>query len=112
MPRRPAASDVFLAVADPTRRSILDRLRRGDAHVNELASGFRVTRPAISRHLRVLRKARLVRERREGRHRIYQLEPERIQQVARWAEEYRQLWQQSLTNLKRHLEKEVEGDSK
>jgi len=112
MPRRAAASDVFLAVADPTRRSILDRLRRGDAHVNELASGFRVSRPAISRHLRVLRRARLVCERREGRQRIYQLEPDRIEHVARWAEEYRQFWQQGLTNLKRHLEKEVEEESK
>ncbi len=80
--------------------------------MNELASGFRVSRPAISRHLRVLRKARLVRERKEGRQRIYQLEPDRIEQVAQWAEEYRQLWQQSLTNLKRRLEKEVEDDSK
>ena len=78
--------------------------------MNELASGFRVSRPAISRHLRVLRSARLVRERREGRQRIYQLEPDRIEQVAQWAEEYRQLWQQSLTNLKRRLEKEVEDD--
>lgn len=112
MPRRAAASDVFLAVADPTRRSILDRLRRGDAHVNELASGFRVSRPAISRHLRVLRRARLVRERREGRQRIYQLEADRLEQVARWTEEYREFWQQSLTNLKRRLEKEVEEESK
>lgn len=112
MPRRAAASDVFLAVADPTRRSILDRLRRGDAHVNELASGFRVSRPAISRHLRVLRTARLVRERKEGRQRIYQLEPDRIEQVAQWAEEYRQLWQHSLTNLKRRLEKEAEDNPK
>ena len=112
MPRRAAASDVFLAVADPTRRSILDRLRRGDAHVNELASGFRVSRPAISRHLRVLRRARLVRERREGRQRIYQLEADRLEQVARWTEEYRDFWQQSLTNLKRRLEKEVEDGSK
>jgi DNA-binding transcriptional ArsR family regulator len=80
--------------------------------VTELASGFRVSRPAISRHLRVLRKARLVRERREGRQRIYQLEPDRIEQVARWAEEYRQLWQESLTNLKRRLEKETEEESR
>jgi DNA-binding transcriptional ArsR family regulator len=71
-----------------------------------------VSRPAISRHLRVLRNARLVRERREGRQRIYQLEPDRIEEVARWAEEYRQFWQDSLTNLKRHLEKEVEDESR
>jgi DNA-binding transcriptional ArsR family regulator len=80
--------------------------------VTELVSGFRVSRPAISRHLRVLRTARLVRERREGRQRIYQLEPDRIEEVARWAEEYRQFWQESLTNLKRHLEKEVEDESR
>ena len=112
MPRPAASSDVFLAVADPTRRAILDRLRRGDAPVNELVSGFRVSRPAISRHLRVLRKAKLVREKKEGRQRIYQLEAERLEAVARWTEEYRQFWQHSLTNLKRHLEREVEDKSK
>lgn len=80
--------------------------------MTELVSGFRVSRPAISRHLRVLRNARLVRERREGRQRIYQLEPDRLEQVARWAEEYRQFWQDNLTNLKHHLEKEVEEDSR
>ncbi|MEP6904719.1 MAG: metalloregulator ArsR/SmtB family transcription factor [Gemmatimonadales bacterium] len=104
MPRALSNSDVFLAVSDPTRRAILDRLRRGNAPVNELASGFRVSRPAISRHLRVLRSARLVREKREGRQRIYQLEPERIQEVASWAEEYRKFWQHNITSLKRHLE--------
>jgi DNA-binding transcriptional ArsR family regulator len=112
MPRPAATSDVFLAVADPTRRAILDRLRRGETHVNELVSGFRVSRPAISRHLRVLRKARLVRERKEGRQRIYQLEAERIEQVAKWAEEYRELWHHSLSNLKRRLESEAEEKSK
>lgn len=80
--------------------------------MTELTSGFRVSRPAISRHLRVLRNARLVRERREGRQRIYQLDPDRLEQVARWAEEYRQFWQDNLTNLKHHLEKEVEEDSR
>jgi DNA-binding transcriptional ArsR family regulator len=97
--------DVFHAVSDPTRRAILDRLRKGSAPVNELASGFRVSRPAISKHLRVLRNARLVREKREGRQRIYQLEPQRIQEIARWAEEYRVFWQRNLTSLKTYLEK-------
>ena len=104
MPRTASTADVFNAVADPTRRAILDRLRRGPAPVNDLASGFRVTRPAISKHLRVLRSARLVREKREGRQRIYQLEPERIQEVAKWAEEYRKFWVHNITSLKRHLE--------
>lgn len=103
--------DVFSAVADPTRRAILDRLRRGAAPVNELAAGFRMSRPAVSKHLRVLRKARLVHERRDGRQRIYQLEAHRIREIAEWAGEYQRFWQRSLTNLKRHLEKEVEEDS-
>ncbi len=108
MPRLASSTDVFLAVADPTRRAILDRLRRGSAPVNELASGFRMTRPAVSRHLRVLRQARLVREKRSGRQRIYQLEPARIREVASWAEEYRRFWQHNITRLKRHLEQSSE----
>ncbi|MEO8193448.1 MAG: metalloregulator ArsR/SmtB family transcription factor [Gemmatimonadales bacterium] len=109
MPRPASHSDVFLAVADPTRRAILDRLRRGAAPVNELASGFRISRPAVSKHLRVLRDARLVREKKDGRQRIYQLEPARIQDVAKWAEEYRVFWQRNITSLKRHLEQPREG---
>ena len=108
MHRQTAHSDVFSAVADPTRRAILDRLRKGPSPVNELASGFRVSRPAISKHLRILRNARLVQEKKEGRQRIYELEPARIQEVAKWAEEYRRFWQQNLTSLKRHLEQSPE----
>ena len=104
MPRPSSHSDVFQAVSDPTRRAILDRLRKGSAPVTELTAGFRISRPAISRHLRVLRNARLVREKREGRQRIYQLEPERIQEVANWAEEYRTFWHGNITRLKQHLE--------
>ena len=108
MHRQTAHSDVFSAVADPTRRAILDRLRRGPSPVNELASGFRVSRPAISKHLRILRTARLVHERKEGRQRIYELEPARIQEVAKWAEEYRRFWVESISSLKRHLEQSSE----
>ena len=71
MHRAAAHADVYHAVADPTRRAILDRLRRGGAPVTELAAGFRMSRPAVSKHLGVLRRARLVRERREGRQRIW-----------------------------------------
>ena len=110
MSRAQAHVDVFSAVADPTRRAILDRLRQGNAPVSELASGFRISRPAISKHLKVLRSARLVRERKEGRQRIYQLEPERIEEVAKWAEEYRRFWLQNINSLKRHLEQKAEGN--
>jgi DNA-binding transcriptional ArsR family regulator len=96
--------DVFRAIADPTRRAILDRLRAGAAPVGALAADFRQSRPAISKHLRVLREAHLVVERRDGRHRICQLAPGPLRQVAGWIEGYRALWQMNLNNLKRYLE--------
>jgi DNA-binding transcriptional ArsR family regulator len=99
-----AQVDVYRAIADPTRRAILDRLRAGPAPVNALASEFAQSRPAISKHLRVLREARLVSEQRLGRERVYDLSPVPLQQVAGWIEGYRSFWQISLTNLKRHLE--------
>ena len=98
------STDVFRAIADPTRRAILDRLRAGPAPVNALAADFQQTRPAISKHLRVLRLARLVVEQRSGRERLYELQPMPLQQVAGWVEGYRAVWQGSLNNLKRYLE--------
>jgi DNA-binding transcriptional ArsR family regulator len=74
--------------------------------VNALAADFRQSRPAISKHLRVLRKARLVAERRDGRERVYHLEPRPLGDVATWLEGYREFWQVSLQNLKRYLENE------
>ena len=102
--RSAAAPDIFRAVSDPTRRAILDRLRAGGAPVNALAADFAQTRPAISKHLRVLREARLVHERKVGRERIYELDPLPLQQVAGWVEGYRSFWMVNLGNLKRHLE--------
>src|SRR5262245_1303543 len=104
MHRARATADVFRAIADPTRRAILDRLRAGPAPVNELAADFAQSRPAISKHLRVLREARLVSERRSGRERLYQLRPAPLQTVGGWIEGYRSFWQQSLNDLKRYLE--------
>jgi DNA-binding transcriptional ArsR family regulator len=107
MPHTHATVDPFHAVADPTRRAILDRLRLGNAPVAELASGFDISRPAVSKHLRVLRDARLVRERRggaDGRQRIYELTPAPLREVAEWAQAYQAFWQANLANLKRHLE--------
>jgi DNA-binding transcriptional ArsR family regulator len=102
--RSRADADVFRAISDPTRRSILDRLRAGPTAVNVLASEFDQSRPAISKHLRVLRQAHLVTEQRAGRERLYELRAAPLQQIAGWIEGYRAFWQTSLTNLKRHLE--------
>src|SRR5579863_8442346 len=96
----------FQALADPTRRAVLDLLRRGSQPAGQIASAFPVSRPAISKHLRLLRRAHLVREHREGRHRVYQLNPEPLQAVDSWIEHYRVFWAASLNNLKAFVEAE------
>ena len=101
---RAADIDVFRVIADPTRRAILDRLRAGPAPVNELASDFAQSRPAISKHLRVLRASRLVTEERVGRERLYALRPAPLQKAMSWLEGYRAFWQRNLGSLKRYLE--------
>ena len=96
----------FQALADPTRRAVLDLLRRGSQPAGQIASAFPVSRPAISKHLRLLRRAHLVREHREGRHRVYQLNPEPLRAVDSWIEQYRIFWASSLNNLKAFVEAE------
>lgn len=96
----------FQALADPTRRAVLDLLRRGSQPAGQIASAFPVSRPAISKHLRLLRRAQLVREHREGRHRVYQLNPEPLRAVDSWIEQYRVFWASSLNNLKAFVEAE------
>ena len=96
----------FSALADPTRRAVLDLLRTGTKPAGEIARAFPVSRPAISKHLKILRRAHLVEERREGRHRIYQLNPEPLKSVDSWLEHYRSFWNASLTNLKSFVESE------
>lgn len=108
-PRNPEAT--FQALADPTRRAVLDLLRRGSQPAGQIASAFPVSRPAISKHLRLLRRAHLVREHREGRHRVYQLNPEPLRAVDSWIEQYRVFWTNSLNNLKAFVEAEYEKES-
>ncbi len=82
----------------------MDRLRAGPAPVNELASNFTQSRPAISKHLGVLKGAGLVVEHRVGRERFYELQPMPLQNVSGWLEGYRTFWLRSIGKLKRHLE--------
>jgi len=100
---------VFRALADPSRRRILDRLVAGDASVNELAEDFPTSRPAVSRHLRVLREATLVVERREGRRRVYSLNPQPLSAADAWLGKYRVFWAARLQALKAMLEAESPG---
>ena len=94
----------FSALADPTRRAVLDLLRQGRLPAGRIAQAFPVSRPAVSKHLRTLRRARLVRERREGRHRFYELNPGPLRAVDDWLSHYRGFWQGSLANLKQVVE--------
>jgi DNA-binding transcriptional ArsR family regulator len=96
----------FHALADPTRRALLDLLRQGTQPAGQIASAFPVSRPAISKHLRQLRKARLVVETRSGRHRLYRLNPEPLKAVDSWLEQYRVFWSANLASLKTFVETE------
>jgi DNA-binding transcriptional ArsR family regulator len=102
---RPAASgDIFQAIADPTRRALLDRLRDGEQPVKQLAEPFAMSLPAISQHLQVLCEVGLVTQRRSGRQRLYQLNPAPLKQVSEWVADYEQFWQEKLDALGAYLE--------
>ena len=87
------------ALADPTRREIVALLAHRELPAGDLADRFPVSRPAISRHLRVLREAGLVRDRVEGRHRLYSLDPRPLRELDDWLEPYRDLWASRLDAL-------------
>src|SRR6266700_8212175 len=111
-PGTPLPDAAFSALADPTRRAVLDLLRAGTRPAGDIARAFPISRPAISKHLRILRRAHLVEERREGRHRMYQLNPEPLKSVDSWLEQYRNFWSASLANLKSFVEAEYEKETR
>jgi len=99
-----SADRAFQALADPTRRALLDLLRDGVQPAGAMAQSFDVSRPAISKHLRLLLRANLVRRQKQGRHRIYRLNPEPLKAVDTWLDGYRVFWQDRLANLKAFVE--------
>jgi DNA-binding transcriptional ArsR family regulator len=99
-----SAGTTFAALADPTRRAVLDLLRRGSLPAGRIAQAFPVSRPAISKHLRLLRRARLVQQRREGRCRLYRLNPGPLRMLDTWLDRYRMFWQTNLSSLKAFIE--------
>ena len=101
-----SAVSTFHALADPTRRAVLDLLRQGSQPAGRIAQSFPVSRPAISKHLRLLRRAHLIEERRQGRHRFYHLNPEPLKTVDRWLDSYRVFWSANLASLKAFVEAE------
>ncbi len=95
----------FAALADPTRRKILAHLARGDRRVTDLARPHHMSLPAVSKHLRVLENAGLLRRRRYGRVHEMQLNAEPLKKAAQWVDEYRKFWEGSLDRLAAYLEK-------
>ncbi len=100
--------DVFAALANPVRREILMRLRRGPRGVGDLTQGFDISRPAVSEHLQVLRKARLIREEPRGRERYYHLDPRPLSEVEAWLEAFERYWKQRMVALEAVLDEQTE----
>jgi DNA-binding transcriptional ArsR family regulator len=102
----------FAALADPTRRQILAHLTRGDRRVTDLARPHDMSLPAVSKHLRVLEDAGLLRRRRYGRVHEMRLNAEPLKKAAQWVEEYRKFWEGSLDQLANYLEKTRPAEKK
>jgi DNA-binding transcriptional ArsR family regulator len=96
----------FAALADPTRRRILEHLALGDRCVTDLAKPYRMSLPAVSKHLRVLERAGLIRRQRRGRVHQLKLEAKPMQNAQQWIEEYRRFWEQNLDRLEDYLKQE------
>jgi DNA-binding transcriptional ArsR family regulator len=104
-------SATFAALADPTRRAILARLSSGDAPVSELAEPFRMSMPAVSKHLKVLERAGLIARSREAQWRPCRLDASPLKDVSDWVEHYRGFWEQSLDRLDSYL-REIQSKEK
>ena len=97
-------ADVYAAIVDPTRRALLLRLaKEGEKNATELLEPFSISQPAISKHLRVLREAGLIRSRKEGRLRIYEVEADELRQVYDWVSHFEKYWDEKLDALGDYL---------
>ena len=94
------------ALGDPTRRSVFERLRDGPLSVAEIARGMPVSRPAVSQHLRVLKGAGLVTDRRDGTRRLYRIEPDGLSELRAYLDRF---WDEALANFKEHADSEGGG---
>jgi DNA-binding transcriptional ArsR family regulator len=104
-------SKTFAALSDPTRRAILSRLASGDVAVTELARPFDMTLPAISKHLKVLERAGLIKRTRDAQKRPCHLQAEPLKEAAGWLEEYRRCWEERFDRLDDYL-KEIQAKEK
>jgi len=110
-PETDTLSTTFAALADPTRRAILERLAAGETSVTELARPFAMTLPAVSKHLKVLEHAGLIERRRQAQWRPARLDAGPLKDVSQWVEEYRQFWEQRFNRLDNYL-RSVQAEAK
>jgi len=96
--------DAFMALADPTRRQIIQTLASGETAFGDIAEQFEMSRPAVSQHLKVLREAGLVAVRRDAQRRIYRVEASGLREVDEWLEKVRRFWDERLDDLERVLQ--------
>jgi DNA-binding transcriptional ArsR family regulator len=97
-------NEIFQALADPSRRAIFESLTRGEVAVNDLTARFDISQPAVSQHLATLKKAGLVRARREGRRIYYRVQPSGMKPLIDWIAHYRAFWTEHVARLERLLE--------
>ncbi|NHA03608.1 winged helix-turn-helix transcriptional regulator [Mucilaginibacter sp. HC2] len=98
--------DVFKAIADPTRREIINLIAHNNMNLNALADNFNISRPAVSKHIKILTECGLLVIKQQGRERFCQADLRQLQEVTDWAEQYRQFWMKKLDALGDFLDKE------
>jgi len=107
-----ARRDVFQAIADPTRRDIIDLLSKKSLNLNAVAENFDISRPAISKHIRILAECGLIIIRQEGRERYCDVQLQKLKQVAKWTQQYSRFWDEKLNTLQSFLAKEKNSKRK
>lgn len=105
-------NSVFGALADPTRRAIVARLAAGEAQVGELSAPFRISAPAVSKHLKVLEQAGLINRRIDAQRRMISLNPAALKLASQWVDQYRSFWEGSLDRLETLLAEEPGSETK
>jgi DNA-binding transcriptional ArsR family regulator len=96
--------DVFQAIADPTRRQIINMIARQSLHLNSVAENFDVSRPAISKHIKILTECGLIVIKQQGRHRYCEAKLNKLNEISDWVEQYRKFWTQKLDALETYLD--------
>ena len=106
---RRAGESVWIALSDPTRRAIVERLTRGPSRVTDVAAPFDMSLNAVSKHIKVLEAARLVRRTRQGREHTIELDPQPLREVTRWASDIERFWSERLDRIERFFEQKSKG---